>query len=385
MPRQIIWLCVMALMLPGGSRFGHAAKPQASGGALASVDIEVPPTGQYSIEYAAGGRSILLVIAKRLTILGEDGITPLRAADLARPYRRFFERPKHYAALTETTFDLVDKATLVPINSLKLNCVEAFDLAIHPTRLVSFISLTEEPPARLPRLADQRIVIVDENTLSIRRPAQLYGRWLAMDPQGRRLFAGVSGFVSAPLALDLNLPHDLANADFPLDVLMALDIEEAGGVQSLNVNPRAGANGRGVRIARDGVMVSYVSRAGPSPLSAQVPAFDTQDINKTMLTYTMDGLGAIADVAYHPSLLLVAACAERGVVLFRRDTGEPLKERFAFAAAPPTDPRRLFWSPDGRRLLIDIAAGDSRVLRTYELKLSPTDREALRPPRPPSE
>ena len=385
--QRILWLfCVMGLLLSVGSRCGYAAKPQATGGAVANADIKVPPTGGYSIEYAADERSILLVIAKRLTILGQDGRTPLRAADLAKPYRKLFERPKHYAALTPTTFDLIDKTTLVPIGSLKLNCVEAFDLAVHPTRLVSFISLTEEPPARLPRLADQRIVVVDENILSIKRPAQLYGRWLAMDPQGRRLFAGASGFVSAPLALDLNLPNDLANADFPLDVLMALDIEEAGGgVQSLSVNPRAGANGRGVRIAPDGAMVSYVSHSGPSPLSAQVPAFDTQDINKAIATYAMDDVGAIADVAYHPSLLLVAACAEKGVVLFRRDTGEPLKDRLAFGAASPTNPRRLFWSPDGRTLLVDIAAGDSRVLRAYELKLSPTDIEALRPPRPPPE
>ena len=361
----------------------RAAKVQAAGGGGAEAEIALPANGDYSIEYAADGKSILVVSGRRLFILSGDGRTRVRSAELAKPYRRLHERKDHYVAITSTTYEVIDKATLVPARSINLRCIEAYDLAIHPARLVSFVSLTEEPPTPLPRMGDQRIVLIDENTLATKRPAQLYGRWLAMDPEGRRLFAGVSGFVSAPLTLDLELPRDLAEADFPLDLLMALNLDDAGGaVQSVSVNPRAGATGRAVRIAPDGKLISYVSRSGTPPLSHEIPAFDSQAIDRVVATYAMNEMGDITDVAFHPTLPLVAASAQKGVLLFHRETGQRLEARLAFGDAPPTDPRRLFWSPDGRTLLIDVSEGDSRVLRAHPLTLTPADQQSLRPPPP---
>jgi hypothetical protein len=388
-PRWLIFFALV-LVLVESSDVG-AAKPQASAGAPApasasprAAEVALPADGDYSIDLSVDRRSMLLVSGRRLTILGADGRTRSRSADLAKPYRRLLDRETYFVALTPTTLELVDKSTLVPTRTIKLNCKDAFDVAVHPTRRVAFVTLSDDEPGGLPRLGAAKIALVDLATFIVTRPPGLYGRWLAIDSDGRRLFAGANGFSDLITAEELSL-GDAAKSDTPLDVLLAYTLDETGAtVQSSRVNPRAGASGRAVRIAPGGDVVTYVSAGGTPPLSYTLPAFDAEDVGRVVAEYALKDAAPCADLAYHPVLPIVAACGEKGVMLFDAPSGKRIEGRLVVKAANvPMDPKRVFWSPDGQSLLIDVAsAGGSRVLRAYELKLTPAEINALRRPPP---
>ncbi|MEO6435377.1 MAG: hypothetical protein ABIP55_06400, partial [Tepidisphaeraceae bacterium] len=174
----------------------------------------------------------------------------------------------------------------------------------------------------------------------------------------------------------------------PFDLLVAFALNESTGApESVQINPRAGATGRAVRVLPGGGGVTYVSAGGTPAMSGALPVFDVADIDKIALSYPMKDpvkdMGSCSDIAFHPVLPIAAACAEKGVLLFDLTTAQPLRDRIDFVPNPPTDPKRLIWSPDGRTLLVDVALpSGSRALRAYDLKITQQELTTLRRPRP---
>ena len=131
-------------------------------------------------------QSMLFLQGNHLAVLGADGITISKIRELATTYKRIAERADYYVAIVENppAIDLLNKNTLATIR--RINCTRGrpFDLAIHPTQPISYVSVV---PAGLQ--ANGAFVIVDEKSGEIRDSQNYLGQWLAVDAAGQRLLA----------------------------------------------------------------------------------------------------------------------------------------------------------------------------------------------------
>ena len=72
------------------------------------------------------------------------------------------------------------------------------------------------------------------------------------------------------------------------------------------IKEKAGGNGKGIRMSRDGKRVTYLSHVGYPKFSGNLAGWDPADLEKMPVTHATKGKGTTYDLAYHPVVPLVA-------------------------------------------------------------------------------
>jgi hypothetical protein len=141
-----------------------------------------------------------------------------------------------------------------------------------------------------------------------------------------------------------------------------------------------GLNGCGLALSADAKRISYLSQMGYPLYSQNIPGFDPGNFDKRPVAYpTKDNKAEARDLAYHPWLEIAAVPSEDGAVCFDRESGEVLAGILNLSAPPLGEVKatHVYFSADGRNLLIDCDNGEDRFLRRVKLNLAATQVERM--------
>jgi len=318
--------------------------------------------GTWHLSYGATYNSVLLLQGKTLRAFDADGVRLIKKFTLPAEYKKLFSRKSYWVALSDTSVDLIDKATATIKKSVKLETKSILDLAIHPSLPVSYVTAID-PKYRDPKspLA-RRLYFVNETKGSVKLIPRICGQWLAADPKGRYLYSSLKHVVRTFRG------HQNA------DLIVSYDVR-SGWPQPLNVNFRPGLNGKCLRVAPNGSSVSYVSSGGyrddKYAKGHYIPAFDADDVRRATTAFKTGRHPR--EVCYHPKLDLVIA-TNSGPKFFDLKTGKPLASRVDLGGKRLGNWGRFAFSPGGRHLLIECRER-SRARKLYSVPLFLTDKE----------
>jgi hypothetical protein len=380
--RLLLTTAALALALPPAARAEGPQEAAAVGGDLAKIErlYRLPlAAGPVCVVPGLDRKSLLLVEGDRLRRLTGDGITVKEDLRLPARYERLFEREGYFVGLSDEkkALHVIDKKTLKVRRSVRMEYQARTDLAPHPTRAVSYVCVVtggEGPPAR--------ILIVEEDSGDVLEPADLFGSWAVVSPDGRDLYAGYREVYQKGARLLFNPDRIYVVPDYgTFDALMAYDITGDKSVRR-RLKEEPGGNGTGVVLSPDGKRLSYLSHTGYPVSSGDIPAWDPGSFDKRPVGYpTRPHQASPLWVAYHPVLEIAAAPARGGVVCYDRETGEvqPKRADLTYPPLGEVTVHRVFFSPDGRHLLLECEGGGVRSLRRVRLNL--TAAEAARVPK----
>lgn len=358
------------------------------GGDLAKIDtgdrIELD-VDHLAITRGADGKSLLLLQGDTLRVLGPDGITIERQHTLPGRYDDIEDRENVFVALTKSppALDLFDKRTLKrvehhPLEVRDRRVLDVMDFAIHPKQPLSYIAIKHD--VELPRFT---VVVVNERTGKIDVPGIL-GTYVEIDPQGRYLYTGYKDLYDKGVKFHVN--PDWRLIETPqygnVDMLIAWDLRR-GTPKVKQVVREAGGNGSGIRLSPDGERLTYLSHVGYPLHSGNLAGFGTKDFDAAPVRYETKDRGVTSELAYHPTLPWAASPGGGSAVLFHRETGAVLERKLLVTrqgvGADPVD--RLYFSPDGRSLILQCRGGDSgRYLRRVGLKLDGSELARAKAP-----
>jgi|GEM_PF-3243168 len=358
---------------PKVRRPSTAATPSSEPSASASTsnpkepsldDIGVHPLNdpQVGLSYSLDGNSLLLADGNRLTLLDRSGLTAIKSQDFESRYRQVFERPEYYVALAAKSVDLIDKKSFAVLKSIDVDYAQLNSLAIHPAKKVSYVGVMK--PSERDHVRSKPVLEVNEATGEVRQLPDVYGMWLAVDPAGKRLLTGLHQIYRDEYALSLRDKFD------HVDIVAAYSLERATPERE-SMNEQPGANGRRLVMSIDGKHVSYVAGGGAGGYGYSIAALATDDVSRESSRYQVEAYPQ--DIAYNPTLNLVACTNGNKIWLHNRKTGEVeagrFDERLTFK-----DIERLYFSPSGSRLMV-AHKHPSRgpVLQAVSIKL--TERE----------
>lgn len=313
---------------------------------------------QFELTPGLGRQSILLLERSQLRRLGPDGLSVLQSIDLPHAYQWIREREAYFVALSgeEKRLDLIDAKTLKVIRSIKMDYRQLFDLALHPTKPVCYVTV-EKIGLAGPR-AD--ILIVEENSGDVLEPEGFTGRWIEVSPDGKLLYAATTGIAEQA------------------DRLIVYDV--SGAVpKPVRAKQEAGAAGLGLELSPDGRRLSYLSASGYPLQSGNVPAWNPADLTRRPVSYPAKAHEAHpGTLAFHPFLDLVALAAGSRAVIFNRETGDVEPTRLGpslLPASAPVSVKDLFFSPDGENII--LVCHDEKTneayLRKTRLRLRPDE------------
>ena len=286
-----------------------------------------------------------------------DGLTIAQSWDLPVACERIAERPDYFVALSDAkkALLLIDKKTLAIRRAIMMDYFRRHDVALHPTKPWAYVSASVNKGGDL----IDSFMIVDENTGDVQEPEGLVGTWLAFSRDGKSLYVGEKQY--------------RFNSSF--DSLASYDIREVMRPYTRNIKYEPGANGRGLVLSPDGKRVSYLTFTGYPLYSKNVAAWDTGDLEKRPVIYPCKENGASCFwIAFHPQAKLAAVPIETGgVVCFDRETGEPIPNAvdLAYPTLGEVTVDRLYFSPDGRNILLECIGAEGRFLRRAPLTRVP--------------
>ncbi len=360
-----------------------SANDWADAGPLAELPLE---PDHYHLTPGRDGQSLLLLQGNRLRRLGADGLSVTEEWTLADRYRWIAERADNWIALRENPYrlDIIDKRRTrvtdqISIAPAGIQVMDVHDLVIHPRERITYIAIKHD--IQLPRY---RVLIVNETTGGMAAPDHLLGKYLAIDPAGRYLYAAYSDIYERGATFHISpdwqitITPKYGNIDWLLSYNLSgrsatfrQAIEEAGG------------NSRGLRISPDGERLTYLSVVGSPPHSKNLVGFDPTKLDSAAVLYETGDVGDPTMVAFHPKLNLVASPGDGAAVLFNRETGEQLDDRLALPAGGlrGADIEDLRFSPDGKALIFAVGGVEGRRLIKVDLRLSKEDEGALTPSR----
>ncbi len=348
----------------------------AVGGNLSKIDslYQLPlASGSAHIVPGFDRKSLLVVEGDKLRRVTGGGIVVKEELTLPARYERLFEREDYFVGLSDEkkALHVIDKKTMKVRRSIKMDYQARTDLAPHPTKAVCYVCVVtggEGPPAR--------ILIVEEDTGDVLEPAGLYGSWAVVSPDGRELYAGYREIYQKGARLLINPDRVHVVPEYgTFDALMVYDITRDKPVlRRLKEEP--GGNGSGIVLSPDGKRLTYLSYTGYPVFSGEIPAWPSGSFDKRPIGYsTKDVQGLTLWIAYHPVLEIAAVPTKGGVVCYDRETGEVQPKRADLTYPPLGDVRvhRVFFSPDGRHLLLECEGGGVRSLRRVRLNLTPAE------------
>lgn len=356
-----------------------ATKPSANGTkATEKPPVEVEDTAIHRVagprpilSYGRGGATILMLDKTQLRILGKNGEKVLRAHEFPVEYRAIYERPKYFVALAAKSVDLIDKQSWAVNKSIPIEYSKVRQLAIHPHRPVSYVSV--ENPTVEDYVRSKPVLEVHELTGDVRELREVFGSWLAMDPAGRRLYTGLREMFKDGLQI---LNGRISDRFDTIDYVTAYDLASDPPVM-LGRNENPGKNGKRFRISPDGRHVSYVAGGGAPGYGYSIASLSADDVQRETTRYVVEAYPN--DISHHPMANLVACCngvsSDQQVWIYNRPTGEKLTDRLRTS-------RRfkgldgVFFAPSGTHLLVTHNLSGV-VVESIPLNLTAEDRRAI--------
>ena len=330
------------------------------------------PSADFAWVPGLGCRSMLLLHGDRLTVLGADGFTIAQTLTLPKRYTHIAERADSYVALAADpkSVDVIDKKTLKVRKSMKLNCQQFTDLALHPRKPISYVALRD-----LARNPDAQFVVFNEESGEGHESDDFVGTWIKADPKGRFLIVGYKDIYDEGSRLLVNPGRiDVVPEYGDICWLIRYSLDDEGMPTVKEIKQHAGGNGQGIRFSRDGRRVTSLSHVGYPQFSGNLAGWDPTDLKKIPVTYATNGKGTTYDLAYHPMLPLVASPGGSSAVFFHCETGDPEENRVVPAASlAGAKVQNIQFSPDGKNLIFHASVGDVHYLVKASLRLSPAE------------
>lgn len=368
------------IVVPGEVEVVTAEDAKAVKGDLTKIETlyRLPIEGdRYQLTTAWDNKSMLLLNADSLRRLGRDGITVLETLKLPAKYTLIGEREGYFVALSDEkqALDIIDKQTLKVKKSIQMTYRNRWDLALHPSKSMCFVTVEKGVNG-----ARDAVLIVDEASGDVFEPENFVGRWIKIAPDGRTAYTGYKDVYKRGSRLLVN-PNsiDLIPEYASIDILYVWDISTAH-PRCTGMKDSPGLNGFAIALSPDGKRLSYLSFTGYPLYSHNIPAFDPTNFEKRPVTYpTKDNKAESRDLAYHPWLEIAAAPSEDGAVCFDRESGEVLKGMVDLSSPPLGEVKatHVYFSADGRNLLIECDNGADRFLRKVKLNLTAAQIERM--------
>ncbi|HET6252004.1 MAG TPA: hypothetical protein VFE47_30240 [Tepidisphaeraceae bacterium] len=353
-----------------------------STGEIAKADasrIELP-SEHYQYTIGRGGHGLILS-GNQLAITAADGFTIQKTQTLPRSYIAIAEREKYYVAISNEprTIDLIDKVTLKTIRSRAVAFSALIELTLHPTRPICYISYVQQSD-----VPSHHFLILDETTGDAHTNDNWIGQWLCISPNGRFLMAGWQEIYQAG--------HDIIdNPDRiwivprygSIDSMARYDLDAHGIPDRVAFREDVGGGGVGLRLSPDGKQATYLSNTGYPQGSKNLGGWDPLDLSKLPVNYNCKDGASTHELAFHPLLPIVACCGKGEVIFFNRESGEKQEPRIDEDKIAGETIERLYFSPDGKTLLVESGVDGIHYLHHLPLKLSPEEsRAAAALPRP---
>ena len=342
---------------------------------------------RYAISDGLGHSRILLLQGDSLRELSDDGISVTNTLVLPNRYDFIEERRDTYIAVAGTpapVLHVIDKSNLTVIREISLQTSEVqvseiTDLAISPNSGQSFVAV--KFAAELPRYT---VLTVDEATGRVQAPGIL-GTWVEVSPDGKQLITGYRDLYERGSRFHINPDWNLIEIPEYGNVDMLMSWSTGARPRLRQAIRQAGGNGSGIRVSPDGKRVTYLSFAGTPIHSKNLPGWSATDLNAPAVTYQTKDQAVTSELAFHPTLPIVAVPGGMAAVLFDRETGKvlPNKLMIPLDGLGSIQVERLYFSPNGRNLVF-LCSEDAmgRYLKAVPLKLTEKDL-ASRVPLPP--
>jgi hypothetical protein len=338
----------------------------------------------HKLLWSADRAHMLLLQGRTLQILSPDARQVVATHTLERYCDNIAERPDSYVAVGGMELRLFDKKTLKirkTVSLAKYRCIH--DFALHPKKKVTFVSVENIAAKVIDEPAEAlRIVRVNEESGDITELPRIYGRWIAVDPEGKYLIAAYKDVFKTGEHYHLNPDWNLITIPEYGNIDMLMRYRLDGDAPHLEeVLRKAGGNGQRLVLSPDGTHAAYLSFVGYPDFSRNIAAFDVTNLKKESVTYRTKDRADCKRLAYHPVLDLVASPGSGSAVLYDRRSGEEEPNRLKLTAkglgkAQVDD---LMFSADGKHLIFAVTeVGRGRYLRSVPLNLSPAERNRLK-------
>ncbi len=355
-----------------------------SGGSLDAADKGqrlAMDVDHYQFASSPNYRSLLLLQGDRLRVLGPDGLSVVHEKKLPQRYLQIGARhgtdgADTYVGLSKEPqqLDLIDGKTgklrkSIPIQKSGLRVLEVVDIAVHPSRAITYVSIKHD--IELPRY---RILVVDEATGKIEAPADAIGTWIKVDPTGQTLYAAYRDLYPKGTRFHMNPGWNLISSPEygNVDWLISFDLSGLK-LKFKQLVPAAGGNGSGIVLSADGKRITYLSHVGTPMFSKNLAGWNPKKLKDEPVTYPTKDRASTQLLAFHPSLNLVAVPGGSSAVLFDRETGKDLDDKLLITAKGLGDAtvQRLLFAPDGKSLIFVCSDTESGLyLRRVELRLN---------------
>jgi hypothetical protein len=365
----------------GGPARGSESQGWVSAGKFRLAGMEGPLT----VVPGRDAKCLLLLQQDRLAVVGPDGITIQKQVTLPKKYTFLREREKYYVAIAaeSQSIDLIDKTSLAVSKSLKLPGAGATDLALHPTESLAYVAY--KAGVELPRF---RFMLFDEQSGEAHELDHCLGNWLQVSPDGSFLMAAYSDIYERGQQLVINPDNIFFTPEYgSIDWLIRYDLKDPENPVAIEKQNKAGGNGDGLRMSADGKRVTYLSHVGYPMYSNNLGGWDPTDLHKLPVSYPTKEVGTPHELAYHPVLPLAASFGKATAVVFDREIGDLQPDRVKLLDDEQLEGniQRIYFTPDGRHLLLDAVVNQIHYLVQAELNLTPAELKQLAspPPAPP--
>jgi len=358
---------------------GTGATPK-TGAGLAKVDAKRQEiTGGECLPFVDNGDrgTLLLVGGRNLLVLGPDGFSLAKTVTLPNTYDLVGRRRKSIVAVSRTanTVDVIHETTGKVFRTLRIPRGSPLSLALHPLKSVSYVS-THDAVGRIP---SSHFLVFNEITGKGRQNESLIGSKLAVDRSGKFLYTGYDDLYRSGSELLMNPRrwHVLPRYG-RLNLLLRYSLANPSDPMGLKMKEKSGGSGRGLRISPDGKQLVAVSGWATSRYQGWNPA----DLDEIPLVYDLgQAPEKINDFAFHPSLPVAAAIGRNTVLMLNTKTGRTEADRADLPASfPKGGLTRLWFSPDGRSVIVLQVINEIPYLYRAALKLSPEEIQKLPKP-----
>jgi hypothetical protein len=314
-----------------------------------------------------------------------DGFTIQKQLVLPKAYTGLAERKDYYVRLCQSprSIDVIDKTTLKVSRSRPIAFNQLIDVALNPTLPVSYVSYTQQGD-----LPVHHFLMFDEATAEAHTDDNWIGQWLAAGPDGKFLMSGFQETYRSGSDIIQNPDRDWIVPTFgSIDSMQRYDLDEATGIPVRVIHTeKVGGNGTGIRLSADGKRATFLSVTGFPEGSKDLAGWDVGDLRKLPVTYATKDAASTNDLAFHPVLPLVACYGKGTVVFFDRETGERQTGRINDAELADQNIDAVWFSPDGKSIILGTTVKSVRYLYHLPLKLSAAEQEQVdRLPLPPPE
>ena len=324
-------------------------------------------------------QSLLVLQGKKVHRMTGDGIKDVQTYEMPERYEFIGERDGTFLALDQGRFqlDLIDQKSgrvikSIPLDKAGVPVLEMTDLAVHPKLDISYVAI--KTGMEVPRY---RVLVVNESTSRVTAPDELLGTWVCIDPSGKMLYTGYRDLYRNGTKFHINPGWRLLEVPQygNLDFLISFKLRRGMPVIYQYID-NAGGNGNGIRLSPDGKRITYLSNGGFPSLSRNLAGWNAKQLKQNPVAYETKGRGVCTQLAFHPTLDVVAVPGGNSAVLFDRETGEVLEDKLLLLDRGLGDVKvaDLAFSPDGKSLLFHCQNPfQGNYLRAVPLKLTPTE------------